>query len=229
MTEVAEEHPGPPGLAAVERVSTTDHVLRALRTAIVSGAIRQGDQLREVQLAASLGTGRGPVREALRQLVQEGLAQHEVHRGIFVRHIRAEDVVDVYRAREAVEAAAAELLIAASTDLAPLRSRVDEMARIAGAGGTWRELSDVDIGFHETLVALSGSDRLVRMYATLAAESRMHLYEYPPYSFEQTVVDHEEIAAALEARDARAVDLLRGHLRYSAELAAEWRRRGDGR
>ena len=71
------------GLAALERVSTTEQVVRALRAAIVSGSIAQGEQLREVQLATQLGTGRSAVREALRQLVQEGLAQHEVHRGTF--------------------------------------------------------------------------------------------------------------------------------------------------
>ena len=62
------------GLAALERVSTTEQVVRALRAAIVSGSIAQGEQLREVQLATQLGTGRSAVREALRQLVQEGLA-----------------------------------------------------------------------------------------------------------------------------------------------------------
>ncbi len=68
----------------------------------------------------------------------------------------------------------------------------------------------------------SGSPRLVHMYATLAAESRMHLYRYPPYPQGQNFVDHEEIVAALAAGSATAVTLLREHLRFSARLAAEW-------
>ena len=58
-----------------------DEVLRELREAIVDGRIAQGEQLREVQLASTFGIGRGVLREALRQLVQEGLVEYVPHRG----------------------------------------------------------------------------------------------------------------------------------------------------
>jgi DNA-binding GntR family transcriptional regulator len=219
-----------PPLQAFERVSAAEHVLRSLRAAIVDGRIRQGEQLREAQLAASLGTGRGAVREAIRQLVQEGLVEHQVHRGTFVREIASADVLDVYRAREAIERAAVEILLERGdrVDLEPLRAalaRIEDAA--AGGAGTWRDMADVDIAFHETLVALAGSPRLERMYSTLAAESRMHLYEYPPYPALRNVSDHEQILRAIEAGSPEAVELLREHLRYSARLASEWRD-GDG-
>ena len=63
----------------------TEQVLRELREAIVEGRIPQGEPLREVSLAATLGTGRSAVREAVRQLIQEGLVDYEPHRGAFVR------------------------------------------------------------------------------------------------------------------------------------------------
>jgi DNA-binding GntR family transcriptional regulator len=44
-------------------------VLRKLREAIVGGRVAQGEQLREVQLAQTFGSGRGVIREAIRQLV----------------------------------------------------------------------------------------------------------------------------------------------------------------
>lgn len=208
------------------RVSTTAHALAALRADIVEGRIKQGEQLREKPTARLLGTGRTAVREALRQLVQEGLAEHEVNRGIFVRRFDVDDILDVYCGREAVEVAAVELVLAqASTiDLTPLRLWVDRMDRAAGTGGTWRAFADLDIAFHETLVSLADSPRLVRMFATLAAESRMHLYAYPPYSIVQSADDHREILVALEVGLPETPSLLREHLRYSASLAAEWRR-----
>lgn len=211
------------GLDALERVSTTDQVVRALRAAIVSGSIAQGEQLREVRLASQLGTGRSAVREALRQLVQEGLAQHEVHRGTFVRIITAEDIVDVYRAREAVECAALELVLTRQgVDLMPLRAELERLREAAAGGaGTWHEMADVDIRLHERLVELAGSPRLVRMFETLAAESRMHLYAYPAYPALQNVADHERIVEALERGSPEAVELLREHLRFSARLAIE--------
>ena len=217
---------GEPRADAVVRVSTTEHTLRALRADIVEGRAKQGEQLREKPTARSLGTGRTAVREALRQLVQEGLAQHEVNRGIFVRRFDVDDILDVYRGREAVEVAAAELVVAQvpTVDTSPLRVWVERMDTTARAAGTWRAFVDLDIAFHETLVALAGSPRLVRMFATLAAESRMHLYAYPPYSTVQSTDDHLEILVALEAGLSEAASLLRDHLRYSASLAAEWRR-----
>jgi DNA-binding GntR family transcriptional regulator len=208
----------------VERVSTTEQVVRSLRAAIVSGRIAQGAQLREAQLAAWLGTGRGVVREAMRQLVQEGLAQHEVHRGTFVREITSLDIRDVYLAREAVELAAVELILDdPAPGLEPVRAALERMSEAAEDGEDWRVMADRDIALHEALVEASRSSRLVRMYATLAAESRMHLSRYPPYSQERNVSDHREIVDALETRDLAAVALLREHLRFSARLAVDWR------
>lgn len=206
-----------------DRVSTTDQVLQSLRAAIVDGRIRQGEQLRDAHLAASFGTGRGVVREALRQLVQEGIAQHEVHRGTFVRTITPADIVDVYLAREALEVAAIGVVLEAEApDLTAIHDALARMHEAADEQLSWRAMSDRDISLHEALVNASGSPRLVHMYSTLAAESRMHLYRYPPYPQGQNVVDHEQIVAALAAGDAKAVQLLREHLRFSARLAVEW-------
>src|SRR3954464_2991435 len=86
-------------LSSVERASMTEQVLRELREAIVEGRIPQGEPLREVSLAATLGTGRSAVREAVRQLIQEGLVDYEPHRGAFVRVMSLADRLHVYRAR----------------------------------------------------------------------------------------------------------------------------------
>src|SRR5918996_563910 len=91
-------------LGAIDRASTTEQVLQELREAIIDGRIAQGDALRENPLAQTLGTGRSAVREAIRQLVQEGLVDYELHRGAFVRVMSLADRLDVYVAREAIEA-----------------------------------------------------------------------------------------------------------------------------
>src|SRR4051794_41382333 len=85
----------------------TEPVLRELREAIIEGRIPQGEPLREVPLAGTLGTGRSAVREAIRQLVQEGLVDYEPHRGASVRVLSLGDLLDVYVAREAIEAGGA--------------------------------------------------------------------------------------------------------------------------
>src|SRR5215212_5754834 len=116
-------------LSSVERASMTEQVLRELREAIIEGRIPQGEPLREVPLAGTLGTGRSAVREAIRQLVQEGLVDYEPHRGAFVRIMSLADRLDVYIAREAIEAGVARLAVEASAapDLSALRAAMQDL------------------------------------------------------------------------------------------------------
>jgi DNA-binding GntR family transcriptional regulator len=115
-------------LGSIDRASTTEQVLQELREAIIDGRIAQGEALREVSLATTLGTGRSAVREAIRQLVQEGLVEYELHRGAFVRVMSLADRLDVYVAREAIETGVAKRLVEASRlpDLSLLRRALEE-------------------------------------------------------------------------------------------------------
>ncbi|MFC5381356.1 GntR family transcriptional regulator [Aquipuribacter nitratireducens] len=83
--------------AASARVA--DH----LRTAIPDGELGPGDRVRQEDVAARLGAGRPPVREALRLLEAEGLVRHERHKGARVPRLSLAEVVVMYRMREQVE------------------------------------------------------------------------------------------------------------------------------
>ena len=99
-------------LGSIDRASTTQQVLYELREAIIDGRIAQGEALREVSLAKTFGTGRSAVREAIRQLEQEGLVEYELH-GALVRVMSLADRLDVYVAREAIEAGVARRVVEA--------------------------------------------------------------------------------------------------------------------
>src|SRR3954466_8684813 len=140
-------------LSSVERASMTEQVLRELREAIIEGRIPQGEPLREVSLAATLGTGRSAVREAVRQLVQEGLVDYEPHRGAFVRVMSLADRLDVYVAREAIEAGATRCILAAPrAGVGDLGAGLDALR---AAGAETDRASDpmiaADIRFHQEL------------------------------------------------------------------------------
>src|SRR5919112_1576805 len=98
-------------LSSVERASRPGRVPGELRGAITGGRTPRGEPLREVSLAATLGTGRSAVREATRQLVQEGLVDYQPRRGAFVRTMSLADRLDVYVAREAIETGAAQRVL----------------------------------------------------------------------------------------------------------------------
>ena len=209
-------------LSSVERASMTEQVLRELREAIIEGRIPQGEPLREVSLADTLGTGRSAVREAIRQLVQEGLVDYEPHRGAMVRVMSVADRLDVYVAREAIETGAARRILAGPpADLAPLRAALDELRETAQDHDRVTEaVIDADLAFHQALVRLAASPRLTRAHETLAAETRMLLRHHPAYSWATYVTDHAELLEALERRDPATPELVAAHLRLSADLIA---------
>lgn len=213
----------PYGLGTVERRSTTDQVLHELRAAIVAGRIRPQEPLRETALAAALGTGRSAIREALRHLVQEGLVVSEINRGARVRAVSTADVIDVYRARTAIEVAAVRALLQAGEhpDPAPLREAQQRIRQAAPADVSEApspELIAADIDFHRALVALAGSPRLSRAHEPLAAESQMLLNWHPIYSGPDYVADHQELLDAVQTRDPAADEAVRAHLQLTMEL-----------
>jgi DNA-binding GntR family transcriptional regulator len=217
--------PTQPGrLSAVARTSMTQQVLTELREAIIDGRLAQGESLREVALAQSLGTGRSAVREAIRQLIQEGLVEHEVHRGAYVRVMSLTDRLDVYFAREAIECGAVRRVIEApeAPDLSSLHAAIDAMRAVArGRERVSEQLIDADIHFHQAMVALAGSPRLSRAHETLAAETRMLLRHHPPYPWRDYVDDHVLLLDAIDRRAPETLDLVAEHLRRSARLIGD--------
>ena len=205
----------------VERSSTTEQVHKALRDAIVDGTIPQGAHLREVHLARLVGASRSTVREAIRHLVQEGLAAYELHRGTFVQSLSVDDRLDVYVARAAIEVGAVTRLLSRSeeSDLGPLEEALETLRRAArGRRRPTERMIEADLAFHQELVKLVGSPRLDRAFDTLAAETRMLLRHHPVYPWRTYVADHEQLLDGLRDRNPELARLVADHLTLSADL-----------
>lgn len=199
----------------VARESTAGIIARQLRTAIMTGALAPGTQLTEAELAAHFEVSRGPLREAMQRLVQEGLLRSELHRGLFVIDLDADDVDDIYLARSAVERAALTRILRSSEVRAAAAERLAEVHKEMAAAADQDELSDADLLFHEVLVEASGSKRLVRMAETLLIETRMCLaaLQRTYRGVEERVEEHRRIVDAIRDGDERlALDLLDAHM-----------------
>lgn len=208
-------------LRPVPRRSTAELIADQLRSAIMYGSLSPGDQLGEADLAGRLGVSRGPLREAMQRLVQEGLLRSERHRGLFVRELASEDVRDIYTARLAVERTACELIMRgnrgeAVARLTPALERLEEAARSSD-----RDLmSDADQAFHQTLVSCSGNSRLERMTQTLLVETRMCLTvmqeAYPEP--EELLQEHRRILDAIvDGAEDRLLGLIEEHMTDTVE------------
>ena len=210
-------------LAPLRLESTPVLVADRLRQGILDGTFPPRTQLSEVALSQQLSVSRGPIREAMQRLLQEGLLRGERNRGVFVVDLGASDVRDIYLARSAVERAAAAIVTSAGTDadVDVLQAMVDQLAEAVDSN--WVQLTALDLQFHLALVGAAASPRLDRMFRTLVAESQLCIARLEPFypGREEVVREHQEITDAIRARDLDEVDrLVAAHMDISAARLA---------
>lgn len=188
-------------------VSTVDALADALRHQVLDGSLAPGTYLREVQVATSYGVARHTVRAAMQMLVLEGVLRHTPNRGVHVPELDADDVVDVFRLRAALESEAIRLIItAASTPAAAsdATKRLEELPDDA----TWDLVVDADLAFHRGVIMDAGSQRLVRAYAGAQSEIQLCMVQLRPnYELPSEVAaEHRELLDTLLARDLAVAD-----------------------
>ncbi|MBA3450325.1 MAG: GntR family transcriptional regulator, partial [Chloroflexia bacterium] len=136
-------------------------VTRHLRDAILEGRLKAGARTRQEAVAQELGTSRIPVREALRQLENEGLVSLVPHSGARVAKFDHGEYTELYRIREELE----PLAIAESAprltdgDIDTLRGLMLQIERTNDAG-VWL---DLDRRFHLASYAAAPMPRLLKL------------------------------------------------------------------
>ena len=209
-------------------VSTVDAAANVLRELILDGQLEPGARLREAEFAERLGIARHSFRAATQILISEGLHRREPNRGVHVPVFEADDLIDVFRLRTALEIEAVRLVIAADRVPEAAEESVREQSG-HGEDAPWRAVVEPDMRFHLSIIDASASERLVRAYATVQSEVLLCLVWLRPHYDRpsQVAAEHEELIAVMRSGDAdRAEDLFRAHLREAAEnLTRAWQER----
>ncbi len=219
-------------LPRFERASLRDAVIRAIEEALLAGELRPGDRLIESDLAQRAGISRGPVREAVRQLVGEGVLVSYPSRGTFVTRWSPRAVEEAYSLRAVLERMATREAAQRITDeeIAQLAATVDEMEASARQGDI-RQLVRLDVRFHEQLYALCGHTLLQRMLSQLRRQlySLMGIDEGFVRHRDEIAEDHRSIVDLLRRRDPEAAgEAIMTHILTSgAEVVAQVRRLTD--
>ena len=201
-----------------------DQAYEALRDMIVSGCLRAGETVSEVQLAELLGISRTPVREAVRRLVGLGLVD-ATPRGLRVFRPTAEDVAEVYFLRAAIEGA---LVRAAAARITPeqidlLRTIHAESERTA-ARADIASLVALNGRFHSTIATAAGSPRstaTLRDLEPLVASYR-RLSLLAPGHQAASIADHARLIELLAGHNGPGAEaLMREHIAAAGRRVAE--------
>lgn len=150
------------GLPQLKPISIRHVVSEAIRRALLEGRFRPGQALSEVALAAEMNVSRGPVREALLVLAQEGLVSHSQNYGFSVLRFTMDDAHEVQQVRLPLEVLA--LVLArerlAGDDIQILSQMRDQIVDAYRAGQRV-DYAQYDLDFHQHIWERSGNQRLL--------------------------------------------------------------------
>jgi DNA-binding GntR family transcriptional regulator len=204
--------------------SRVDHVYARVKDDIFDFRLLPGDRFTESQVAERLGVSRTPVREALYRLEREGYLFVHFRNGWSVRPFDFVMFENLYELRMVLESAAVRKLCD-QTDL----SRIEILKQIWLCPESERErdplaASELDEGFHTTLVDAADNPELARVHNDVIERIRIirRLDFTQSYRVERTYDEHAQILQAiLRHRADQAVMLLNTHI---AESRAEVRK-----
>ena len=210
--------------APFTRSNLREQIKDVILQRIVAGEYPPGARLVETRIAGELGVSQAPVREALRDLEQLGCIVHEPFRGCSVRAFSAEELLEAFPVRAALEALAARLAAERITEPQLLRlSELLETMRDAARRGDAHDQSQANASFHATIVRAARNATLERQWSFLEPYSRTYLTVSQPGLDLRALSDrHVPILEALRARDGdAAADAMHRHLMDAAELLKE--------
>lgn len=215
------------GLNFIEPISydefrpVRDLVLERLREAILTKTLKPGDRIVESELAQALNVSRTPVREALRVLEAEGLLKRIPRKGLFVRGITIEDVVEIYSIRIALESLAVSKAVnsISAPEINRLRSLVEQMKKYTDSRQS-EKLFSVCQEFNDILIRACRMPRLIKLVKVYME----YLEDFRAISMAKherqvaALKEHEDILQAVIDRDPQKAEAaVKKHLQGALE------------
>jgi len=176
------------------------NIAEQLKELIYAGEFKAGDRLNEAALAVRMGTSRGPIREAIRILTGTGLVTPVVNRGVFVRQVSIQEMLEIADLRALVFGFAAQRAAenVTAADRAKLEALLEEMETATEANDSGRYFES-NVRFHAHILELAHHQRAHQLYDSFVKE--LHLYRRQnfnaPGNMKRSVAEHRRIYEAI--------------------------------
>lgn len=214
-----------------ESTSVRERAYSHIQQKIASGALAPGGAISELTIAKELRISRTPIREAIAQLVSEGLLE-ELNRGVVVTSLTRQDIVELYELREALEVHAIDktarrpvpepdqkLLQEMIAGVASLEKDLKSSSRKVLTPDQMRQALHYDLGFHRLLIRLALNSRILRVLNQTRLMIRIFAMERPGHNLadlQRIRSEHTKILSSiLNQEPERAAEALRHHIRLS--------------
>ncbi len=198
-------------------------VVDYIKEAILSGEYKVGDHINESVVASILGISRAPVREAIRELENDGILTTLPRKGTYVTEYSLDDIKEVFDIRILLENNINKILIyenkLTEEDFVHLEQIVKDMVNIAESSidneKKSLQINKKDMDFHRFIWKKSGSQRRVKILESMFFQLRIAML----YDMQKTgdlilsATDHYEIIESLRSKDIdRCKKALREHI-----------------
>jgi GntR family transcriptional regulator, rspAB operon transcriptional repressor len=237
MPELAEKSPRRArianGFAPVAKVALHSKAYEQIKQAIITLRFRPGEYLNEAQISKVLRIGRTPVHQALNRLMLEGMVEVVPRKGIIVKPVSLNDVLEIIDVRIINEAYCARLAAARAgeRDIAEMGQILDESEKAASRLDTGRQMM-LDSQFHSVLSRSAGNAVLADFMRTLHDRSlRFWFISLRDPAHHVAVKDeHRAILEAIKARDPEAAgNAIRSHIEsFRANIMRHLLKEGPG-
>lgn len=204
-----------------EYLPLRDVVFNTLRQEILTGKLKPGERLMEIQLANKLGVSRTPIREAIRKLELDGLVIMIPRRGAEVAQITLKDLKDVMEVRCALDVLAIELACERMEQEGQngLYQSCENFREAVKTKDT-RKIAEADVAFHDMIVLSTRNTRLIQLVSNLSEQMFRYRFEYlkdaTPHEMLQR--EHMEMYQSILKKDkVTAAGIVRKHIANQEE------------
>jgi len=181
-----------------------EQIAARLRQDILARQLKPGDPLREVDLSKRFGVSRGPVREAFRQLTQQGLLVLEPNKGVRVAENPSDEVRPlVVQLRRTIEVFVLDSIFERVTDDdIEIWEEILRDIKAACEANDLKSLTDHDLRFHQAIIQSHDDKDIFTLWQPIAMRMMMQYNRLDDIM--ESYREHKRILDAIRADDRRA-------------------------
>ena len=202
----------------MDHVGLVDSIYLKVKSMIFNQELKPGQKLLQEKLSTELGVSRSPLLKALQKLESEFLVENLPRRGMYVKQMSHEEIIDLFQCREVLEGLSARLAARKITDLEVEKLENLFIKFLDQETINKQEYAQCDREFHKTILEIGGN----QIVNKLELINNIHLQAFQVGLLKEpkvTIIEHFGIIKALKSRDEKkSEELMKAHIQSSIEV-----------